>query len=74
MKNQPERHEVFVGPSIDLASLGVPGLAYIKRVEEENGVAWAIHGAEGTRIGLAPSRELAFAAVIQHELEPVSVH
>lgn len=74
MKNQPEQHGVIARMSIDLANLGVPGLAYIKRVEEESGVAWAIYGAEGTRIGLAPSRDLAFAAVKQHDLEPVSVH
>ena len=75
MKNIPERHEPGSRMSMaDLANLGVPALAFIKQVHEEGSIAWAIHGADGTRIGLAPSRELAFAAVKQHDLEPVSVH
>lgn len=35
---------------------------------------WAIHAANGQRIGMAPSPELAFAATRQHDMEPVSVH
>lgn len=59
----------------DFAALGRPGLAFVKRIESEDGEgAWSIHAADGTPLGLAPSRELAFAAIIQHELSPVSVH
>jgi hypothetical protein len=40
-----------------------------------NGVTgFSIHAADGTQIGMAPSRDIAFAAVKQHELEPVSLH
>ena len=40
-----------------------------------NGVkAIAIHAADGTPIGAAPTPELAMAAVRQHEMEPVLVH
>jgi hypothetical protein len=40
-----------------------------------NGVAaFSIHAADGTQIGIAPNRDVAFAAVVQHELEPVSLH
>jgi hypothetical protein len=35
---------------------------------------WAIHAANGQRIGMAPSPELAFAATRQHDMEPLSVH
>lgn len=35
---------------------------------------YGIHDGQGNRIGLAPARELAFAAARQHELTPVSVH
>lgn len=59
----------------DLAAWGMPDVAYVKAVLDENDeVGWAIHAADGTQMGLAPSRDLAFAAVRQHDLEPVSVH
>jgi hypothetical protein len=34
----------------------------------------AIHAADGTPIGAAPSAELAIAAILQHEMEPALVH
>lgn len=58
----------------DLALWGVQDIAYIKRVVINDEVGWSIHGADGTNIGLAHDRALAFAAVRQHDLEPVSVH
>ncbi|CAA7624407.1 DUF1150 family protein [Magnetospirillum sp. UT-4] len=58
----------------DFASWGMPHLAFVKRVELDEQVGWSIHAADGTHMGLAPSRDLAFAAIRQHELEPVSVH
>ena len=60
--------------STDFADWGLPEIAFIKRVETDGEVGWSIHAADGTPMGLAPSRDLAFAAVTQHELEPVSVH
>ncbi len=58
----------------DFANWGLPQLAFIKRIMVDDAVGWSIHAADGTQVGLAPSRDLAFAAVRQHELEPVSVH
>jgi hypothetical protein len=59
----------------DFASWGMPELAFVKRVAmEDNGEAWSIHAADGTQMGIAPSRDVAFAAIKQHELEPLSVH
>ncbi|HLO79025.1 MAG TPA: DUF1150 family protein [Magnetospirillum sp.] len=58
----------------DFASWGLPEVAFVKRITVNNTVGWSIHAADGTQMGLAPSRDLAFAAVKQHELEPVSVH
>jgi hypothetical protein len=49
-------------------------VAYIKPVEADGAVAYAIHAADGTQLGLSADRETAFAAVRQHELEPMSVH
>ncbi len=58
----------------DFALWGMQDVAYIKRVVINDEVGWSIHGADGTNIGLAQDRALAFAAVRQHDLEPVSVH
>lgn len=49
-------------------------VAYIKAVEAEGAMAYAIYAADGTQLGLSSDRETAFAAVRQHELEPMSVH
>lgn len=58
----------------DFAAMGVQQLAYIRPVVVNGVTAYAIHAADGTQIGMAPQRDLAFAAVIQNELEPVSLH
>lgn len=58
----------------DLAIWGMPDVAFIKRISANDEITWSIHAADGTQMGIAPSRDLAFAAVKQHELEPFSVH
>ena len=57
----------------DLAMLGMQDIAYVKAVIVDGNAGYAIHAADGTQIGMAPSRDIAFAAVKQHELEPVSL-
>lgn len=58
----------------DFARWGVQDVAYIKRVVVNDEAGWAIFAADGSHMGVAPERELAFAAVRQHDLEPFSVH
>jgi hypothetical protein len=58
----------------EFALLGMQGLAYIKRVVINEAVAYAIHSADGTQVALVPSRDVAVGTVMQHELEPLSVH
>jgi hypothetical protein len=58
----------------DLFAWGAENVAYVARVEANGSIAYAIHSADGTRLAIAPSRDLAFAAAKQHELEVVSVH
>lgn len=58
----------------DFANWGLPEVAFVKRISVDDTVGWSIHAADGTQMGLAPSRDLAFAAIKQHELEPLSVH
>ena len=60
--------------SQDFALVGMQHLAYIKPTVVEGVTGFSIHAADGTQIGMAPSRDIAFAAVKQHELEPVSLH
>lgn len=73
--NETHRPSPARGMSVaDLAVWGVPDVAFVKRVVVDDEIGWSIHAADGTQMGLAPSRELAFAAILQHELEPVSVH
>jgi len=49
-------------------------IAYIKVEDIEGEHGYAIHAADGTRIGWYNDRKIAFAAVRQYALDPVSVH
>ncbi len=56
------------------ASLGVNDLAYIREVMVNGAKAWAIISADGQSLAIAPDRDLAFAAAIQNDKTPLSVH
>ncbi len=58
----------------DLAALGVQDLAFVKTVSVNDEVVYAIHAADGTQMALMSDRDVAFAAIRQNGLEPVSVH
>ena len=58
----------------ELGLLGMEDLAYVKRVVVDGTAAFAVHAANGTQIAVIADRDLAFAVVRQHDLEPVSVH
>jgi hypothetical protein len=58
----------------DFAQLGASQIAYLRPVVMNGALAFAIHAADGTPIGAAPSVPLAAAAIRQHEMEPVLVH
>lgn len=58
----------------DLAALGLQDVAYVKPVLVDGKAAYAVHAADGTPIAVLSNRDVAFIAVRQHELEPVSVH
>ena len=58
----------------DFAVMGMQQVAYVRPTVVNGITAFTIHAADGTQIGMAPNRDIAFAAVIQHELEPVSLH
>lgn len=60
--------------SQELLALGAGDVAYVRQAVSDGQTVWTIHSADGDAIGQAPSRALAFAAIVQHDLEPASVH
>jgi hypothetical protein len=58
----------------DLGVLGLNEVGYVRAVEEQGQRGFAIHAADGTRIAIMPSRDLAVAAMLQNDLHPVSLH
>jgi hypothetical protein len=58
----------------DLALLGVQDIAFVKSVRLEDETVYTIHAADGTQMGLSPTRDVAYAAIRQQGMEPVSVH
>lgn len=57
-----------------LAQLGVSQLAYIKPVTVGGEDVFAIHAADGTPMAVAPNRELAWGAILEHEMVPTFVN
>lgn len=65
----------------DFALWGGEHVAYVKPVNLSDAsgkltgqVAYGIHAADGRSMGMAETRDLAVAAVVQEGLEPASVH
>lgn len=59
----------------DFALLGIQQLAYVRRSHRNGADGYEIHAADGTEIAYIPkSRDIAFATVRQHDMEPVNVH
>ncbi len=65
-------------PAQEFLAFGLRDVAYVKPIAIGEGeaarVVFAIHTANGAAVGAAESRELAFAAVRQNGLEPLSLH
>lgn len=58
----------------ELALFGMQDLAYIKSVMVDGTPGYAVCAADGTQIAVLSDRDVAFATVRQHDLEPLSVH
>jgi hypothetical protein len=58
----------------DLAVLGLHGVAYIRPLTIDGVLAFGIFSADGNRIAVLPSREMAEMAVWRNDLELVTVH
>ena len=61
-------------PNEAFAALGAQNIAYVKPVSEHDTLKFEVHGADGTQFAVFESLEVAFAAVRQNGLEPLSVH
>jgi len=60
--------------SQDFLALGVSQVAYVKPIEQDGQDYYAIHGADGTQLAVVASREAAFAAVRQHDMELITLN
>jgi hypothetical protein len=58
----------------DLGKLGMTQLAYVKAVTVNGAPGFAIHAADGTPMAVTEDRDVALAAIIQHEMLPSLVH
>lgn len=74
VQNAPLALDVRHLSQVQFAQLGTPYIAYLKPVINEGVPAIAIHGADGTPMGMATDVDVAIAAVEQHEMHPVRVH
>lgn len=72
----PFKSEAPKGPVArqDFHTFGLEDLAYVKPVVIEGQQLHAVHAADGTPLTVLSAREIAFATVRQHEMEPMSVH
>jgi hypothetical protein len=59
---------------LDWARYGAQRIAYVRPVVVNGQAAIAIHAADGTPIGAAPSIDLATAAILQHGMGAALVH
>ncbi len=57
-----------------LGALGVSHIAYVKPVVLNGEPGFAIHAADGTPMAVAGDRQVAMAAILQHDMVAVSVH
>jgi len=61
-------------PAEAMATLGLPHLAYVKAIEIDGETGYAIHAADGNQMAVLSDRDMAFEAIRQHDMEPMSVH
>ena len=62
------------GEQWEYASLLTGNEAYIREVIMDGTIVYGIHATDGRLLGVAPDRDIAFAAARQHQLHPLSVH
>jgi hypothetical protein len=61
-------------PADAMAKLGLPHLAYVKAVEIDGETGYAVYAADGNQMAVMADRDTAWAAILQHDMQPMSVH
>jgi len=57
-----------------LFHLGVQNIAYVKAVAGDGAPRYVVCTAEGAELGVFADRDVAFAAIRQYDMEPLSLH
>ena len=71
---QSEVVEKSMSPA-DFRMLGMNFVAYVKKISNSDAERFGVYAANGAEIALMDvDRDVAFATVRQHNMEPVSVH
>jgi hypothetical protein len=73
MQTQSSNTLKNLSPS-DLLVFGLNDVAYLKPATVNGESVYAIHAADGSQLALVANRDVGFAAMHQHDLEPVSLH
>lgn len=58
----------------DFLLLGINDVAYVKKEQRDGKEIFVIHSADGNAITAMADYDIAFAAVRQNDMEPLSVH
>ena len=58
----------------DFLMLGINDIAYVKKEQRDGKEVFVIHSADGNSITAMENHDIAFAAVRQNDMEPLSVH
>jgi len=58
----------------DFLLLGINDVAYVKKEQRDGKEVFVIHSADGNAITALADHDVAFAAVRQNDMEPLSVH
>lgn len=61
-------------PPAAFAALGAHQIAYIKATQQGGRLVYAVFAADGTPMAIYDKQDIAQAACIQNELEPLTVH
>lgn len=69
-----EADTALASTPVNLAKLGLHEVAYVRPAIVDNVQVWSIHNAAGDAVGVAPTFNQAWAAIVQNDLQPVSVH
>ena len=73
MKDDPRSELIRLSPE-DFAALGIDRVAYVLERPGRGALRFEIHAADGGTVAEAATRDLAYAAVLQNGMVPVSVH